>query len=73
MSTIIETILNNRQTLDFVDGLVERWLQDNDVPEEYKMSVPFVLLYQIQINEKERMLSVSFLVGPLLNQSLGNC
>ena len=73
MSNTAQEILACRQTFSLINGLVEVWFDDNKVPEEYRMSIPLLLLFQEdEENNGERV--VSFFVGILFNHvSLGNC
>jgi hypothetical protein len=73
MLATIQNVMECKQTIAMVDELVQCWFDDNKIPEEYRMSVPLMLLFEKK--EKEGMLLVSLYLGVLYNRHVvvGNC
>lgn len=45
MSSNIGNILINKDYVNGVDSLLDQWFLENDIPLEYRMSVPLMLVF----------------------------
>jgi len=67
-------ILASGQAHQAVDALIEGWFDAHEVPFEYRMSVPFMLLFQEKIvDEKNVMVQLSLEIIYNQHLAIGSC
>ena len=67
-------ILASGQAHEAVDALLEGWFEAHEVPFQYRMSMPFMLLYQEKIvDEKNVMVYLSLEIIYNQNLAIGSC
>ena len=68
-----DDFLSYKRTIDMIGMLVENWFDANEVPEQYRMSIPLILLFEKK--QVSGATNISFFVSYLSNQkeAIGNC
>lgn len=67
-------VLSFENASEIIDGVIAGWFDDNGIPEEYRMSVPFMLFFQKE--ESLDDVEVSFAIVPIYKiyyENIGNC
>ena len=70
LETAKQEIIVNRKLCDFIEGLFEKWFDDNKVFQKQYINVPLVVSFQeiVKVNEKKRRHFYA-----LNNYKVGNC
>jgi hypothetical protein len=71
MMTTAQIFPTDKRTFDAINGLVETWLWENEVPAVFHINIPLILLHQTTVEKGEKRTAYS--MGILCNHSGGNC